>query len=184
MKNWIKESVKWNLIGIISLILVIIFIILSEQHKLDKNNSNNLKHLDSIEVLNLKDSVLNFIYDMRLEHPYIVYAQAVLESNDFTSNIFKENNNCFGMKVATVRQSTNKGSQYDHAVFDNWKDCIIDYALYQARYLSNIKTEEQYFTYLEQSYAEDPNYIQKLKSIIHNKKLREIFDLYETQTTN
>ena len=87
MKNWIKESVKWNLIGIISLILVIIFIILSEQHKLDKNNSNNLKHLDSIEVLNLKDSVLNFIYDMRLEHPYIVYAQAIIESSNFTSKI-------------------------------------------------------------------------------------------------
>ena len=37
MKNWIKESVKWNLIGIISLILVIMFVILSEQRKLDKN---------------------------------------------------------------------------------------------------------------------------------------------------
>lgn len=120
-------------------------------------------------------SMIAYMKDINIKFPYIVYAQAILESTNFTSNIFKENNNCFGMKVATARQTTNKGEQYDHAVFETWKDCIIDYALYQARYLPNIKTEAQYFEYLQQSYAEDPLYISKLQGIIKKKKLKEIF---------
>jgi len=185
----IKNYVQAGAVCVIS-ILILSFILFLTLNKYYQQN-RMIRMNEEMKLIIIKEhnkfdrtSMMYYMKDINIKFPYIVYAQAVLESNDFTSNIFKENNNCFGMKVATVRQSTNKGSQYDHAVFDNWKDCIIDYALYQARYLSNIKTEEQYFTYLEQSYAEDPNYIQKLKSIIHNKKLREIFDLYETQTTN
>lgn len=164
MKNWIKESVKWNLIGIISLILVIIFIILSEQHKLDKNNSNNLKHLDSIEVLNLKDSVLNFIYDMRLEHPYIVYAQAIIESSNFTSKIWKENNNMFGMKMPERRATLACSIKYGHSVYKNWRDCLIDYALYQMSYMRGL-TEDEYFEKLKNCYASDEYYINKIKKL-------------------
>ena len=164
MKNWIKESVKWNLIGIISLILVIIFIILSEQHKLDKNNSNNLKHLDSIEVLNLKDSVLNFIYDMRLEHPYIVYAQCIVETGNFTSTIMKENNNLFGMKLPERRATLALGVKRGHSYYRSWKESIIDYSLYQMAYMRGL-TEEEYFEKLKQSYASDEYYIKKIRQL-------------------
>lgn len=136
---------------------------------------------EELKVIILKEynkfdrtAMIHFLKELNIKFPHIVYAQAILESTDFTSNIFRENNNCFGMKVATLRQTTNKGEQYNHAVFDTWKDCIIDYALYQARYLSSIKTEAQYFEYLQQSYAEDTNYVNKLKTIIHKKNLKEI----------
>lgn len=122
-----------------------------------------------------RDLMIQFMKDINIKFPHIVYSQAILESTDFSSQIFKENNNCFGMKVATVRQSTNKGEQYKHAIFDNWKDCVIDYALYQARYLNGIKTEAQYFDYLQQSYAEDLGYTNKLKSIIKTKNLKQLF---------
>lgn len=124
-----------------------------------------------------RTAMIHYLKDLNIKFPHIVYAQAVLESTDFTSNIFKQNNNCFGMKVATARQTTNKGEQYDHAVFETWKDCIIDYALYQARYLPNIKTEAQYFEYLQQSYAEDTSYVNKLKSLIKNKNLKQLFEI-------
>ena len=122
-------------------------------------------------------AMINYLKDLNIKFPHIVYAQAVLESTDFSSKIFKQNNNCFGMKVATARQTTNKGEQFDHAMFDTWKDCIIDYALYQARYLPNIKTEAQYYEFLQQSYAEDTGYVNKLKTIIKTKNIKQLFEI-------
>lgn len=116
------------------------------------------------------------LQDLNIKFPHIVYAQAILESQSFTSNIFKENNNMFGMKVATQRQTTNRGEQYGHAFYDTWRDCVIDYALYQARYLPSIKTDDQYYMYLQQSYAEDPTYINKLKVMVTRLKIKEKFN--------
>jgi uncharacterized FlgJ-related protein len=109
------------------------------------------------------------ILELNLKFPHIVLAQAKLESGLFKSKIFFENNNLFGMKVATTRPTTNTGEQYQHAVFNNWRESVIDYGFYQARYLSNIKTEAQYLDYLRQSYAEDSNYVNKLKIILAEK---------------
>ncbi len=76
------------------------------------------------------------------------------------------------MKVAKIRPTTNTGENRGHATFDTWRDCVVDYAFYQAMYLKDIKTEDQYFQYLRLYYAEDPNYVPKLRLIIkqnHNE---------------
>jgi flagellum-specific peptidoglycan hydrolase FlgJ len=78
------------------------------------------------------------------------------------------------MKCATRRPTTNKGEQHNHAYFDTWKDCVIDYAFFSAQYLDDIKTEKEYFEYLSQNYAEDTTYISKLKKIIEKKELKNI----------
>jgi flagellum-specific peptidoglycan hydrolase FlgJ len=70
------------------------------------------------------------------------------------------------MKVATQRPTTNKGEESGHAYYDNWKESVVDYAFYQAKYLSNLKSENEYLQYLKQFYAEDPNYMPKLLEII------------------
>jgi len=110
----------------------------------------------------LKASILA----LNIKFPHIVLAQAKLESGHFKSKIFRENNNFFGMKVARCRPTTNKGEQNGHAYFDTWKDCLVDYAFYQAAYLHDIKTEDQYLAYLKANYAEDPNYFTKLLNLI------------------
>jgi flagellum-specific peptidoglycan hydrolase FlgJ len=46
----------------------------------------------------------------------------------------------------------------------------VDYGFYSAQYLSNIKSEGEYFQYLGQNYAEDPNYVSKIKQIISKTK--------------
>jgi hypothetical protein len=38
--------------------------------------------------------------------------------------------------------------------------------MFQAAYLNDIKTEEEYFQYLRANYAEDSMYVEKLKKII------------------
>lgn len=113
-----------------------------------------------------KDKLKEYILDLNIKFPHIVYAQAILESGDFKSNIFKTNNNLFGMKVAKQRPTTNKGEQDNHAIYDNWRESVQDYAMFSAAYLNDIKTEEEYFAYLKANYAEDTTYITKVKTLI------------------
>jgi hypothetical protein len=48
--------------------------------------------------------------------------------------------------------------------------------LYASTYLSDLKTEEDYFDYLSQNYAEDKKYVSKLKTIIKDKNLLSNFN--------
>lgn len=114
----------------------------------------------------LKDLLL----ELNIRFPHIVLAQAKLESGHFKSHIFLENNNMFGMKEAKRRPTTNKGTQNGHAYFENWKDCVIDYAFYQAAYLNDLRTEEQYYQYLAASYAEDASYVVKVRQMANSLK--------------
>lgn len=114
-----------------------------------------------------KDSLKSYLEQLNVKFADVVYAQAQLETAGFTSNIFRENNNLFGMKQAMRRSSTNKGVQYGHAYYDTWRESVLDYALFQCRYLSDITTRDEYLQYLRQNYAEDPNYYNKLLKILN-----------------
>lgn len=107
--------------------------------------------------------------DLNFKHKDIVYAQAVLETGNFTSTIFQENNNLFGMKEARIRITTNQGTRRGHAYYNSWYDSVLDYAMYQSRYLGKL-SRRQYFEYLQKNYAEDPNYVSRLKQIISRNK--------------
>ena len=69
----------------------------------------------------------------------LIVAQAGFETGNFTSVIFKENNNLFGMKLAKVRKTTAIGENRGHAVYRNLEECVKDYWLYSRAlgYLSN-----------------------------------------------
>lgn len=112
----------------------------------------------------------NLLLELNIRFPHIVLAQSKLESGNFKSHIFLENNNMFGMKEAKRRPTTNKGTQNGHAYFESWKDCVIDYAFYQAAYLNDLKTEEQYYQYLSANYAEDSGYVVKVRQMAKSLK--------------
>ena len=131
-------------------------IVLREVNKENKFTPNNLK---------------KYLLELNIKYPHIVMAQASIETGNFTSLVFKENNNLFGLKCAKRRPTTNKGEENGHAFFDDWKECVVDYAFYQATYFKDIKTEDQYLQYLGQNYAEDTNYVTKLKIIIKQNNL-------------
>lgn len=123
-----------------------------------------------------EEKLEKMISKLNFKFPHIVYAQTLLETNKFTSNIFKENHNLFGMKQATVRINTARGIQNEHAYYNNWMESVYDYALYSATYLSSLKTEEEYYDYLSQFYAEDKSYISKLKDIVSSNNLKSKFN--------
>lgn len=122
-----------------------------------------------------EDKLIEMLTDLNIKFPHIVLAQSKLETGQFKSNIFKENHNLFGMKEAKIRVNLAKGTQYGHAFYNNWIESVYDYAFYQSTYLSRIKTEEQYFEYLDQSYAEAENYVEALKVIIESENLEDVF---------
>jgi hypothetical protein len=119
-----------------------------------------------------EEKLTEMIKSLHFNFPYIVYAQALLESNHFKSKIFLENNNILGMREATMRINLAKGTQNNYACYNSWSESVYDYALYSATYLSSLHTEEDYYNYLSHSYAEDTSYIRKLKIIINQQNLK------------
>jgi hypothetical protein len=111
-----------------------------------------------------KENLARLIYNLKIAHPDIVMAQAIIESGNFKSNIFKENNNLFGMKMPEYRKTTAIGTNRGHAVYRNWRESVIDYALWQGK-RARYSTTNQYLRRLR-SYAADPNYISKIKKRI------------------
>ncbi len=122
-----------------------------------------------------EEKLISKIKELNFKFPHIVLAQAKLETAHFTSKMFNENNNLFGMKQAVTRINTAGGTQHGHAYYDTWTESVYDYALYSSTYLHKLKSESDYFSYLSSSYAEDPNYILKLQEIIQNQNLKSKF---------
>lgn len=108
------------------------------------------------------------IFYERIQNPEIVLLQAYLETGFFTSDIFLNGHNCFGMKYPKFRATVAIGEYQGHAKYNSWWDSVIDYAIWQKWYLSKgykIETfdSDAYLVFLNCiRYAEDPHYIRKL----------------------
>lgn len=153
-------------------------ILLSEDRKEPEVGDIPTVHIKCIndDVEFTEQKLSQYIQDLGIPYPHIVLAQAKLETGHFTSKIFKENNNLFGMKKAYSRPSTSIAVNRGHAKYKNWKDSVLDFALYKA-YVARDLTEEEYYALLGSSYAEDPLYTDKVK-LIANQVLREWTYLY------
>ena len=116
------------------------------------------------------------IKELNLPYPHITLAQAKLESGEFSSRIFKENHNLFGMKEARVRINLAQGTQYGHAYYANWEESVLDYAFWYASYARRCKSEAELFQLLDQQYAEANQYVSSLKHIIAQQQLEEKFN--------
>ena len=123
------------------------------------------------------DKLINEINRRNFRFPHIVLAQSKLETGNFTSKIFKENNNLFGMREARIRINIATSTQHQHAYYNTWRESLEDYGYYYSSYLRQLVTEEDYFNYLSQNYAEDPNYLSKLKRIIVRDSLKQKFKI-------
>lgn len=99
----------------------------------------------------LKEALV--FYD--IHHPDIVYAQAILETGHFQSQGCLRDNNLFGLY--------NSRSKRYHR-FNHWTVSVIKYKEWiQKRY----KPPEDYYHFLQRiGYAEDPQYINKLRKIV------------------
>lgn len=111
-------------------------------------------------------NLISYMRKIGIVYPDIVLAQAKIETGNFTSVIFKENNNLFGMKLPRVRPTTAVGKSRNHAVYQTWLLSLIDYKLWQDQMIRRAPTKRKYLEYLSRNYAEDKTYIRKIKNLL------------------
>jgi len=129
----------------------------------ERNRFTEEKFIDELKRLNVK-------------YPHIVMAQSILETGHWKSQVFKANHNLFGMKQANIRINTAKGTNLNHAYYDNWQESLYDYAFYQCRYMSSVHSEEDYFLALDASYAAaGGDYSKALKQVIERENIKAKF---------
>ena len=102
----------------------------------------------------IKDILLEVLRANEVHNAEIVYAQAILETGWFKSNLCVTHNNLFGLYDS-------KNKQYYK--FDSWEQSVVAYRKWiQYKH----KPNENYYAFLTRiGYAEDPNYINKVKNI-------------------
>ena len=190
--RYCKESLKYTKVvptrkhGFIALLIILsMYLILTAMVTGAKTQGFNegmntaveseLLILDSAEEVFSQQALVEELKRLNVRFPHIILAQAILETGYYDSRIYHENNNLFGMKEARARATTARGTQLGHAFYDNWKESVTDYALYQAAYLNKLRTEKKYLNYLEKNYAEAKDYDKMLVEIIEREKLKELF---------
>ena len=116
-----------------------------------------------------EDLLKQCLYYERIEYQDIVILQSQLETGYYTSDVFLNGNNCFGMRFPKTRPTVATGIYKEHAQYSHWSDSVIDYALWQKYYLSRgyriggSNDDAFYLVFLKcVRYAEDPRYVSKL----------------------
>lgn len=120
------------------------------------------------DVLN-KKGLYEQINKYGIKFPDIVFAQALLESREFTSGLFISANNLFGMKVPGERESARIGeTKSGYSKYKDWTLSIYDYLLWQNFMLKNKGdlTKNQYLAFLGKVYATDKKYVSSIKRVI------------------
>jgi hypothetical protein len=116
-----------------------------------------------------EDLLKKAIYYERIKYQDIVLLQSQLETGHYTSDIFLNGHNLFGMKYPERRPTVATGTYKEHAKYAHWSDSVIDYALWQEWYLSlgyrigDGDDSALYLVFLKSiPYARDPRYVPKL----------------------
>jgi len=73
---------------------------------------------------------LQTMYGLTPEAAAVIVAQAVHETGNFSSGIFRQNNNLFGMKLPRQRETTATGERAGHATYSNYFQALADYFMY------------------------------------------------------
>lgn len=111
-----------------------------------------------------KEGLMDALIYYNIQHPNIVHAQAVVETGNFNSRLCKEDNNLFGL----YNSRTGKYHKFNH-----WTESVKAYHKFiQYRYDSS--TYKNYYDFLQRiGYASDPNYINKVKRQVNDKRRSE-----------
>ena len=109
--------------------------------------------LDSIKAMSPKEGLFYALEHYEIYEPHIVYAQAVLETGHFRSDLCVKHGNLFGIYDSRKKAYKN----YAH-----WIDSVEDYKLsVQSKYKGG-----DYYDFLRDlPYASDERYIEKVASI-------------------
>jgi len=112
-------------------------------------------------------ALISLMKELKIKYPEVVLSQARLETGNFTSAIFKENHNLFGMKMAELRPTSAIGINRGHALYTNWKESVVDYALFQSFIISRLKnvSKDAYREHIQKYYSETSDYLVRIDRV-------------------
>lgn len=116
------------------------------------------------QTIPTKDEFISACDSLGIYHPYVVYAQARLESGNFTSAHYRNRNNCLGIYDS---------KRHCYAYFDSWIECLVAYrdrVQYKWPYVEC--TDEEYLKWVcNMGYAANPvTYEQHVLKILRQVK--------------
>lgn len=112
----------------------------------------------------VNDTILyDFLKENGAWYPDILLKQAKIESGNYTSAIYKTNNNLYGMRKCYRRPTTQSDGQNGYGTYNNWCLSVLDRLLWDMFTFKNEKPSREDYLEAMKIYAEDPNYIKKLQ---------------------
>ena len=142
-------------------VLSLVIIVLLDHYKRDEPPDYQVLDVVKLEqpeflLKSPEEGLIEALDYYNVEYPNIVYAQAILETGHFKSKVYREYNNLFGLYNSKTK---------NYYKFDHWSESVIAYLNFiQNKY----KPPNDYYKFLSDiGYAEDPEYINKLKRIVN-----------------
>lgn len=142
---------------IMGTVSVLWFQAIAEQaEKIEERAEASIKWRQNHFILS-EQNLYNELIAQGVDFPEIVQAQAILETGYFKSYACLNKNNLFGLR--------NNDATY--MSFPHWTDCVAAYKKYIQKY---DLIPSDYYNYLDKlGYAEDKEYVIKLKQIVNKK---------------
>ena len=141
----------------------------TESKELVKQNQRDYNKLMSSDFN--EDNLRELLKLLNVGHVDIVVNQARLETGWYSSNLFKNHNNLFGMGYASNRKSY----AYEYTIADNgrkvasyrsWQSSVLDFVAYLKYYESLGNSINDYYSFLEDvGYCEKDSYVSILKKM-------------------
>jgi flagellum-specific peptidoglycan hydrolase FlgJ len=112
-------------------------------------------------------ALIALMKELKIKYPEVALSQARLETGNFTSEIFKENHNLFGMKMAEQRPTSAIGINRGHAAYTSWQESVVDYALFQSFIIAKLQnvTRESYRKHIQKYYSETSDYLARMDRV-------------------
>jgi uncharacterized FlgJ-related protein len=110
--------------------------------------------------------MISYAKQIGIKYIDVMVAQSRIETGWYSSAIFIEGANLFGMKLAKRRPTTASGEHRKHAKYSNWLRSVEDYKLWQEMVLNKVSSREEYMNYIAKYYAQNPNYLNLIKKQI------------------
>ena len=174
-----KSYVKLSLVILFTIIILLLIGWLSGTNNYIINRiTHKTQVVDTVKVQGIafsEEALIDLLRSSNIKYPYIVLAQAKIESGNFTSRIFKQNHNLFGMKQPRIRTTTALGTRFGHAYFSSWESSVYDYAMFQNYRMHGVESELEYYAKLADGYAEDSTYAVIIKKTVDSLKLKKHF---------
>lgn len=125
----------------------------------------NTDTLPSFYYKTAKQGIEEALIYYEIKNLEIVYAQAILETGNFTSNLCIKHNNLFGLYDS---------KNHTYFKYNHWVESVKDY---KNKIQNRYKEGENYYHFLKRiKYATATNYISTLKQIVNDQKRSNRFN--------